>query len=98
MRRRQNWIEGIEDSNGTWQSETEKIHEEFERYFKEIFTFSRPDQRMITSVLSHVPRKFTDEMNHMLLAPFNREEITAAIKSFPPTKAPGRDGFPAIFF
>lgn len=64
----------------------------------EIFRSSHPDQRDLKRVLSNIPRKVSPEMNQRLQAPYTREEIEMAIKSFPPTKASGPDGFPALFY
>lgn len=37
-------------------------------------------------------------MNERLLVPFSREEVERVVKQMFPTKAPGSDGFPAIFY
>lgn len=37
------------------------------------------------------------EDNQSLTAPYTGEEITEAIFDMRPTKAPGEDGFPAVF-
>jgi hypothetical protein len=37
-------------------------------------------------------------MNEELLKPFTKEEIFYALKHMGPLKAPGPDGFPAMFF
>jgi hypothetical protein len=52
----------------------------------------------MNEVLRTVPSKVTLEMNTMLDAPFQAEEVKAALYEMYPTKAPRSDGFPAYFF
>ena len=40
----------------------------------------------------------TREMNEILLAPYSEEEVWKALESIGDLKAPGGDGFPAIFY
>ena len=49
-------------------------------------------------VLNCVLRRVTPEMNETLLAPFTGEEVWRALESIGDLKAPGADGFPAIFY
>jgi hypothetical protein len=49
-------------------------------------------------VLNTVPVKVTQAMNEGLVAPFEKEEVKAALFQMFPTKAPGLDGMPAHFF
>ncbi|KAL5566076.1 hypothetical protein UlMin_029240 [Ulmus minor] len=43
-------------------------------------------------------RKITIDMNNQLLRPFSSEKIKKALMDMNPTKAPGLDGLPALFF
>ncbi|KAL9670606.1 hypothetical protein QQ045_008160 [Rhodiola kirilowii] len=45
-----------------------------------------------------VPKLVTEEMNAMLTAPFTEGEVKRALFQMHPTKAPGLDGFPALFY
>ncbi|KAL9663470.1 hypothetical protein QQ045_018857 [Rhodiola kirilowii] len=56
------------------------------------------DKKKLQSYLSLVPRKVTDDHNHILLAPYTVDEITKALFQIHPEKAPGYDGFYAAFF
>jgi hypothetical protein len=44
-------------------------------------------------VLDCVPKKMTDEMNHILNIPFDENEVKNALFQMFPTKAPGPDVF-----
>jgi hypothetical protein len=51
----------------------------------------------MNSVLDHVPRKVTPEMNATLTTEFKPEEVKKALFQMFPTKAPRPDGFPTHF-
>ena len=42
--------------------------------------------------------KVTQDMKSMLEQPFTAEEVSNALSQMCPTKAPGPDGFPTVFF
>lgn len=49
-------------------------------------------------VLNTVKGRVTEEMNNMLTAPYTSEEVVKALKEMHPTKAPGPDEMPALFY
>ncbi|KAA3473191.1 reverse transcriptase [Gossypium australe] len=66
-------------------------------YFVEIFA-TKVGESGISHILSGVDKCNTKEANTELTASYIEKEIFGALNSMGPTKAPGIDGFPAIFF
>ena len=83
----------IEDDNG--------IKEEGVRFFSNLLApphLDPIDDNLINDFISCIPPLITADHNRMLLAPFTLEEIKKVVSSFPPDKAPGPDGFTALFY
>ncbi|KAL5556823.1 hypothetical protein UlMin_039059 [Ulmus minor] len=53
---------------------------------------------LINFITDSIPIRVAPEMNSSLLKPFNEDEVKAAVFGMNPTKAPGFDGMPALFF
>ena len=67
-------------------------------YFSEIFSSSFSQSADIDVVLNCIDGKISSTMTEFLLSPYFVEEIRRAVFSLGSTKAPGPDGFHAIFF
>ncbi|KAA3462404.1 reverse transcriptase [Gossypium australe] len=65
-------------------------------YFQDLFTSRGISNTEL--ILDGVERCITEAINVQLTAEYTVEEICTALKAMGPTKAPGDDGFPAIFF
>ena len=95
-RKRGNWIQGIEDNDGVWHEDIEKIEDVAAQYFTNLFTSMRPqlDERSLRGV----HKVITDDMNRELSREFTTEEVSLALRHMAPLKAPGLDGIPALFY
>jgi hypothetical protein len=96
QRRRGNRITGVQDAVGRDCNKQEETEEAFVSYYQSLFNSG--GVRQAEQCISTVQEKVTDGMRDGLLADFTREEIHAALKSMPPQKAPGPDGYTADFY
>lgn len=95
-RKRRNMIRGVRKENGEWVNEHEEITGATMEYFIGLFTTMSPHS--IDVVLEGIKARVTEEMNELLLKPFEKEEVRAALFQMHPSKAPGPDGMNANFF
>lgn len=98
MRKKINEIVAISDQYGCWTEDLIEIEDIFTSYFETLFLSSNPSQDQLDRALDGIPLKVDHHMNNSLLAPFTRKDIENAIHQMFPTKAPGPDGFPALFY
>ncbi|XP_062008585.1 uncharacterized protein LOC133725376 [Rosa rugosa] len=67
-------------------------------YFSTMFTSDDVDRSQMDEAINLLQPKVSREMNDDLCAPYSAEEIKAALFQMYPTKAPGPDGMPPLFF
>lgn len=83
----------IEDDNG--------IKEEGVHFFLNLLApphLDPIDDNLINDFIICIPPLITEDHNRILLAPFTSEEIKKVVSLFPPDKAPGPNGFIALFY
>lgn len=76
-------------------SEIEKVITDF---YEDLFATSNPTTNNITQVTKHITPLVILETNTNLSAPFTKEEAKKALFDLSPSKAPGPDGFTALFY
>lgn len=69
---------------------------EAQKYFQALFCSTNPYYSYPFSVYN-TPR-LDDEGERSLISPVSKEEVAHALNSMNPYKAPGPDGFQALFF
>ena len=95
-RKRKNFIKGLRDADGNWQSEEAAFTKVLIDFYVELFTTSNPQN--LESVLEGIQEVVSRDMNSKLTAPYKAEEVELAIKEMAPLKAPGPDGMPFLFY
>ncbi|KAM0822709.1 hypothetical protein ACQ4PT_071337 [Festuca glaucescens] len=95
-RRKTNRISTLVREDGSRCDDQNEIKGMIHHFYEELFT-SEPLVSM-DSVVDAIPRKVDDHMNEELCKPYTNEEIKAALFQMGPTKGPGSDGFPTMFY
>lgn len=88
----------MEDREGNWIEDSERVESGLCKYFQQHFTSSNPSQDHMNATVEDLTPKVTDSMNEQLNAPLTSEEMSKALAQMCLTKVPGPDGLHAVFF
>ena len=95
-RKKKNTISKIMDERGNWRDFSLEIAKVAVSYFERLYMTSNPDK--ILEVVEAIDPKVSTDMNQSLIKQFTRDEVEAALKQMHPSKSPGPDGMPALFY
>ncbi|KAI9106963.1 hypothetical protein K1719_022491 [Acacia pycnantha] len=96
QRRQRNKIMRLKNENGVWLEDRKAIHAVFSDYYKKLF--SSGGSRPMGQALTYVKEVLSAEDNSVLTQPVTNQEIEAAMFQIDANKAPGPDGFSALFY
>ncbi|CAM8982176.1 unnamed protein product [Rhodiola kirilowii] len=99
QRKKSNKISKLQNEEGTWISDERQLGGIIRDYFTNLFSSSR-SQTQGDDDYSYgcIQRKITPEMSEKLCEPVSKIEVQAAVFQMSPLKAPGPDGFHALFY
>ena len=81
QRCRRNYITKLHDASGGWCSSQDQVNATIVDFYQTLFTSSNPSN--FEEVIETIPHVVTDEMNDMLVAAFNIEEVEVARRWHP---------------
>jgi hypothetical protein len=96
IRRRSNAVHFLKSPDGAWVSDRTEIGDFFVSHFSNLFSSSAPS--IEEDMLKLFDPVITDEDNSLLCAIPTDVEVVQALSSLGSSKAPGPDGFTALFF
>ncbi|KAH1108544.1 hypothetical protein J1N35_012312 [Gossypium stocksii] len=96
VRKKINTISRLEGNEGEEIIREREIEDEATSFFQRLFQSNGIGD--LSHLLTGIEPSISLELNLALLSPFTAEEIKSALKGMGPTKVPGYDGFPALFF
>ncbi|XP_062014013.1 uncharacterized protein LOC133730438 [Rosa rugosa] len=96
--RRKNTLNGLYDDTGLWCDDDSGMEKVVSSYFSKMFAASELDYEAMELTLDAIQPSVTPDMIEILGAQYTKEEVKDALSQMYPTKSPGPDGMPPIFF
>ncbi|CAM8965691.1 unnamed protein product [Rhodiola kirilowii] len=99
QRKKRNQIDKLRNQTGELSYSESEFISTITNYFTDIFKSQVNNHgEWWDREFEAVPKLITEEMNERLKAPYTEGEVRRALFQMHPTKAPGLDGFPALFY
>ena len=92
-----NHIKCLQDDTGAWQDDPQKIKELVVDYYQHLFSEECATNQAGQPRAAEFP-SLSPTFLRELEKPFTREDVQLALQGMHPYKAPGPDGFQAVFF
>ena len=96
VKRRRNKIEGLFDSNGSWNTDASSMKKIAVSFFNDLF--SQPDLEDIRITIPWLFPDFDQTVWSNVCKPISLLEVKDSLFAIGGLKAPGHDGFPTLFF
>ncbi|KAK1566900.1 hypothetical protein Q3G72_005780 [Acer saccharum] len=97
-RKKRNWIEKLDDDRGRQVTEDDDITKIVCRYFDNLFTSSSPSVEELRVCTEVIDNRINTSTGLFLESSFSKEDVNEALFSIGLNKAPGLNGFHALFF
>ncbi|KAL5783968.1 hypothetical protein ACOSQ2_006360 [Xanthoceras sorbifolium] len=97
-RKKKNQISSLLDSRGVRRESEQGMSSVVLDYFSDLFRSIQPSSSDLSAASSFLERKVNAQMAGKLGEAFTRAEVRFAVFEMGPNKAPGPDGFHALFF
>ena len=97
-RKRKNFVANLLDDNGVSQVSEKGMSKVVSDFYSDLFQSSNPSVFDINMASRDICSRVTEEMSELLCSRFTAEDVRVAVFDLGPNKAPGPDGFQAIFF
>ncbi|KAK7840472.1 hypothetical protein CFP56_016657 [Quercus suber] len=95
-RKQRNFIEGLTDEHGIWQTDDHSMERIILDYFSNIFHSNGPTDT--SAIVVAIKPVVTDSMNCCLCQPFQANEVHRALKQMHLKKSLSPDGIPPLFY
>ncbi|KAI9075927.1 hypothetical protein K1719_042128 [Acacia pycnantha] len=96
QRRIRNKVLRLKNENGIWMEERADINRAFSDFYLKLFRSG--GVREMEQALAYVKKCVTEDDNNQLMARVTSQEIETAVFQLGANKAPGPDGFSALFY
>ncbi|KAK3193181.1 hypothetical protein Dsin_024491 [Dipteronia sinensis] len=93
-----NAIDGLFDDGGVWREGNQKIESVVTNYFSGLFSVVKLPARDVDEVFCSLQPCLSQQSCDYLDLPFIAKDIRRAVFDMAPTKSPGPDGLPALFY
>jgi len=97
VRRHVNRIENLEDGNGQWTTDPQALRDLVTNYYKSLCTEEEHSPEEARHPVHPFPQLTSEQVSELNKA-YTSCEVGDALKRMHPYKAPGPDGFQALFF